>query len=81
MQYGQIVEWVNKRNGVPYWHTGKVLDVIPAGDALSERPYMKHFRTLGAHDISIYDRVLVEVNERHGRRRYYAPRLAKIRAV
>lgn len=82
MKYGQIVEWVDKKDGIPYWHTGKVLDIIPAGESLKDRESIKERRILvGKGDISIYDRLLVEVNERHGKQRYHTPRLAKIRAL
>lgn len=82
MKYGQIVEWIEKKNGISHWYTGKVLDLIPAGESLKDLPLIKERKILIAKgDISIYDRLLVEVNERSGRRGYYTPRLAKIRSV
>ena len=79
MKYGQIVEWVSRPHGLPVWHRGIVLDVIPAGDYLEGHKACRN-RLVHGDKVSVYDRVLVESYGPYGRQ-LYTPRLARIRAV
>lgn len=84
MKYGQLVTWMGKRRGISYRYAGIALDVIMAGDSLSDSPVVKErrLRIRPEDETSLYDRVLVEVNDRrNGLRGYFTPRLAKIKAV
>jgi len=82
MKYGQIIEWMGSKNGVACRFSGKVLDVIPAGEAISESTVAKERKIIVSQsDISIYDRVLAETRGEQGNVRYHAPRLAKIRRI
>lgn len=82
MKYGQTVEWSENRKGVLCRFAGKVLDVIPAGEPISERSVVIARKIkVNRSDISVYDRVLVEVEGARGNSRYRAPRLAKIRRI
>lgn len=83
MKYGQLVTWMGNRRGQSYRYVGIALDVIMAGEYLSDSKVVKEkgLKVKPENETSLYDRVLVYVSDRrNGLRGYFTPRLAKVRA-